>query len=316
MPTLIDFPVHALPISELPAALIPQDTRGERLWVRGSPRALELIAQLPERGLGIVGTRRPQPRALELTRRVVSQLRGMRIVVISGLALGIDAQAHETALAAELPTIAILAGGLDTPIYPARNAGLALRILERGGLLVSEYPPEFEPKPWAFVQRNRWIAAWSKATWIAQACDQSGALITGNYAIEHHRDLYCTPGFPGDPTLAGNQRFLDEGSALALWDAGSLGKTWLEFSALGSRRPAQRELQLIASAAPLGPTEETLLSWIRSEISLRGSVRFERLFELALESETPIDDVQRATKTLMTLGFIEERASGALTIRN
>jgi DNA protecting protein DprA len=309
------YPIHELNL--LPAALIPPDTpRGKRLtlYLRGSRGALGLLERLPQHGFGVVGTRRPQARALDFTRRVVTSLRESRIVILSGLALGIDAQAHEAALAANLPTIAFLGGGLETPIYPPRNHALALRILERGGLLVSEYPADFEPRPWSFVQRNRWIAAWSRATWIAQASDGSGALITGSWAQDYHRDLYCTPGFPGDPTMAGGERLLDVDGAIALWGPGSLGYTWSEFSHLGGRQPTQKDLPLSLAPPVLDSSAELLLGWIREEMTHGGGVRFERIVERALEASLSISDTQRAAQKLMTQGLIREVAGTLVTI--
>jgi DNA protecting protein DprA len=213
----------------------------DTLYLRGRPGAAEaLVELLPERGLAVVGTRRAQARALEQVRSVLRGLQGSRLVVLSGLARGIDTAAHEAALEAGLPTIAVLAGGVEH-VYPRENEALAERIMSAGGLLVSEFAPEQSPRPGMFLKRNRLIAAWAQATWVAQASHRSGALNTAAWARQCDREVFSTPCFPGDPSLAGNQRLIDELHARPLWDARSLGQVWIELAARSGLVSARKE---------------------------------------------------------------------------
>lgn len=282
-----DFPVHVLdrPSPLLSPELWEIDRPPARIHVRGRPDALALLARLPERGLAVVGTRCPQQRSLAITERALRRVAGAPVfasghsglIILSGLALGIDARAHETALATGLPTIAILGCGIDR-IYPPENARLARRILEHGGLLVSEFERDAAPVAFQFLMRNRLIATWSKATWVVEASVRSGALNTARWARDHGRACLATPGFPGDPALLGNQDLIDRHHALPFWDAHSLGSVWLELAELGLRRgrasrPTPEALSRNPRAAQLsgevnrrtlavgGVHVETLLEW-------------------------------------------------------
>ena len=203
--------------------------------MRGRPEAFGLLSRLPEWGFAVVGTRSPQARSLHLVRSRIQALEGTRLILLSGLALGVDSAAHEAALGSRLPTIAILGGSLDE-IYPPENRGLALRIVENGGLLVTEFAPGTKIERHFFLLRNRLIAGWSKATWIVEASFRSGALNTASWAWDHDRDTYATPSFPGEPAFAGNQGLINRDKAHAFWELSSLGHSWKEFKNLGLKR--------------------------------------------------------------------------------
>jgi DNA protecting protein DprA len=204
------------------------------LFVRGRSAAFELLRWLPEFGFAVVGTRKPQARSVELVRSRLRALEGTRLIILSGLALGIDTAAHEAALRSGLPTIAVLGGSLDD-VYPRENRALASRIIERGGLLVSEFPAGTQIERHFFLLRNRLIAGWAKATWIVEAGARSGALNTAKWAFDQNRDTYATPCFPGDPAHAGNQGLIHRDKAHAFWEPDNLGQTWKEFGSLGHR---------------------------------------------------------------------------------
>lgn len=198
-----------------------------RLHIQGRPEALQLFRKLPERGLAIVGSREAQARSRQTLSSALTPLRGFDWVIVSGLARGVDAWAHEQALKLGFPTIAILGCGLNVA-YPAENQDLRRRILSAGGLVVTELESDHEPVPWAFLHRNRLIAAWSKATWVVQAGFRSGALNTASWALAHEKALFATPHYPEDPTMAGNQRLLVEETAHCVWNSRSFGRVWLE----------------------------------------------------------------------------------------
>jgi DNA processing protein len=132
---------------------------------------------------------------------------------VSGLALGIDSLAHEAALKNNLYTLAIPGGGLgDDVIYPATHKGLAHRILEAGGGLLSEYAHDFRATDWSFPQRNRLVAGISRATLLIEAAEKSGTLITARMATDYNRELLVVPGSIFSKTSAGVHQFLKLGA--------------------------------------------------------------------------------------------------------
>ncbi len=133
-------------------------------------------------------------------------------MVVSGLAHGIDAAAHEGALRAGGTTVAVLGCGVDVP-YPRRNRDLAARILERGAL-VSEFWPGTPPAPWRFPARNRIVAGLAGAVAVVEAGRRSGALITADFALELGRPVLAVPGWPGALASEGCNALLRAGAAL------------------------------------------------------------------------------------------------------
>ncbi len=198
-----------------------------RIWIEGRESAFRLIERLPDDGLAVVGTRSPDRRALFLLDETVRRLRGSPLIILSGLARGVDSAAHEAALAAGLPTVAVLGCGIRNT-YPPENTRLRARIVEAGGLIVSDFPPDAEPLPSYFISRNRLIAGFASATWIVQSGYRSGALNTARWAVRQDRRLFVTPSFPGDPSFLGNESLLvREDAAIALWSAESLASHWI-----------------------------------------------------------------------------------------
>ena len=146
-----------------------------------------------ESAISIVGTRRADGYGIRHTRRIAGELAEKGVCIVSGLALGVDAAAHWGALDAKGRTIAVLGGALDK-LYPAQNRALMDKIIESGGSVVSEYPPETAPTRYSFVQRNRIVAGMSLGVLVTQAPHKSGALSTVNYALEEGREVFALPG--------------------------------------------------------------------------------------------------------------------------
>jgi DNA processing protein len=145
----------------------------------------------PEKSLlGMVGTRRPSPEAADQAFKLACDIGKAGVSVVSGLAFGIDAMSHRGNLCAGVPGYAVLGSGVDE-IYPSTNRQLAKRILDLGGALISEYPPGTGPKKWNFPERNRIIAALSRSVLIVEAPQKSGALITGNFALDQGKELWA-----------------------------------------------------------------------------------------------------------------------------
>lgn len=163
------------------------------------PKKLYLEGTLPDPSvfsyLAVVGSRKYSDYGKEVCRTLIEGLAGYPIAIVSGLALGIDAIAHEAALKAGLPTIAVPGSGLsDHVLYPASHRSLARKIVERGGALLSEFEPDFRATLYSFPQRNRIMAGLSHAVLIIEAERRSGTLITARLALDYNRDVLTVPG--------------------------------------------------------------------------------------------------------------------------
>lgn len=149
------------------------------------------------RTLAVVGSRKATVHGKEMTHRIVEGLRDKSVCVVSGLAYGIDTAAHTAALDCELPTVAVLGHGLDR-IYPYQNRGLAQRIIEHGGALLTEYTVHTPISAGNFPARNRIIAALGDGTLVVEAARKGGALITAAIAGSYNREVMAVPGRPTD----------------------------------------------------------------------------------------------------------------------
>lgn len=201
------FPITELSITEFPIGLleIPQP-----------PQNLNYRGRLPDQDLtllSIVGSRKYTSYGKQAVDDLLSGLKGYPIGIISGLALGIDSLAHEAALRYGLYTLAIPGGGLSNEvIYPTRHRGLANRILEAGGGLLSEFAPDFKATQWSFPQRNRLVAGISQATLLIEAGEMSGTLITARLTVDYNRDLMVVPGSIFSANSRGVHQFLKLGA--------------------------------------------------------------------------------------------------------
>jgi DNA processing protein len=180
---------------------------------RGAPPIVSWIGALPSGpAVAVVGSRKPSPDGLEVARSLGRGLAAAGVTVVSGMALGIDSAAHEGALQAGGPTVAVLAGGADVA-YPRSKRALHGRIREHGAVL-SEAPPGFVPRRWCFPARNRIIAGLASATIVVQAAARSGSLITAELAIDLGRDVGAVPGSPLDWRSAGANALLRDGATV------------------------------------------------------------------------------------------------------
>ncbi|MEI8338152.1 MAG: DNA-processing protein DprA [bacterium] len=162
------------------------------------PKTLYIRGELPPKDfvlLTVVGSRKISSYGKEAIRKIISDLKGFPIVIVSGLALGVDSFAHEEALLAGLCTIAIPGSGLDeSVIYPRMHLNLAKRILDNGGCLLSEFDPNEKAAIWTFPKRNRIMAGIARATLVIEAEKPSGTLITSKLATDFGRDVFAVPG--------------------------------------------------------------------------------------------------------------------------
>ncbi|MEP2025854.1 MAG: DNA-processing protein DprA [Reichenbachiella sp.] len=143
--------------------------------------------------VGIVGTRNATQYGKQITENIAQELVAHEAVVVSGLAYGIDITAHRAALKNDIPTVAVLAGGLDK-IYPSVHKKSALEMLDKDGGWISEYPPGTKPEAHNFPSRNRIIAGMSEALIVVEAAQKGGALITANIAYSYNREVFAVPG--------------------------------------------------------------------------------------------------------------------------
>ncbi|MBK6768174.1 MAG: DNA-protecting protein DprA [Ardenticatenales bacterium] len=201
---------HVLPLVDprYPPLLAQTATPPFVLFVRGD------IAPLAGPAVAVVGTRAATAYGRDATWRIVAPLARQGIVIVSGLALGIDAAAHDAALEAGGSTVAVVAGGIDG-VYPPQHVELHARIIAGGGCVVSECAPGVEPVAGRFPARNRIIAGLSLACVVVEAGMRSGALITASCALEEGRDVLAVPGPITSDRSHGAHGLISAGAALA-----------------------------------------------------------------------------------------------------
>jgi DNA processing protein len=154
-----------------------------------------LKAESDHFAVSVVGTRKISSYGQQVTPEIVRELVGSGVTIVSGLAVGVDALAHETTIEAGGRTIAVLGSGLDSQnIYPSANRYLSQKIIEGGGLLLSEYPCGTLPLKHHFPYRNRLISGLSLGTLVIEAPENSGALLTARYALDQNREVFAVPG--------------------------------------------------------------------------------------------------------------------------
>jgi DNA processing protein len=201
-----------------------------RLYLRGGG-ADDVLARP---AVAIVGARACSSYGAQVARRLGRELAGAGLVVVSGLARGIDGEAHRGALESGGVTVAVLGCGVDRD-YPAAHRELAQRV-RNDGLVVSEYEPGVEPAPWRFPARNRIIAGLSAVTVVIEARERSGALITADMALEEGRDVLAVPGEITSPLSAGTNALLKLGAGVCT----AAGDVLALFGIAPEQRPAPK----------------------------------------------------------------------------
>ena len=159
----------------------------------------------------IVGSRNASWKGLEAAEKIAAQLSKAGVSIVSGLAYGIDTAAHKGCLKGESPTAAVMGCGLDQD-YPAENGPLKRKILEMGGVILSEFPPGEKPLGWHFPVRNRIISGLSGCVILMEARIRSGSMTTVQHALNQGRDVFVYPGDPESPKCEGNHQLLREGA--------------------------------------------------------------------------------------------------------
>lgn len=184
------------------------------LYYKGS------LDSLGKKCIAVVGTRKMTGYGKMVCEQFVKVLVSFNLTIVSGLARGIDATAHKTAVTEGGQTVAILGGGLNE-IYPPENRGLALDIINGHGAVISEFPPNYPSVPGNFPARNRIISGLSQATLVVEAAADSGSLITARLALEQGRDVFAIPG-PITSSLSKGPIDLIKDGARAVYEAGEI----------------------------------------------------------------------------------------------
>lgn len=224
--------------------------------------------------LAVVGTRKPTPYGKNAVRLFVGELAQKGWTIVSGMALGIDGQAHESALHENGKTIAVLGCGVDV-IYPRQHRGLYQRIKEKG-LIVSEMPPGTTPHPGLFPQRNRIVSALSRGVLIVEAAEKSGSLITADFALEQGKDVFAIPGSIFSSQSRGTNQLIQQGAKCVL----SPKEIWEEYEHLVATFP------MVASTKkeehPITELEKRVLSCLRNDEPVQITELLEQLSDLQI----------------------------------
>jgi len=208
--------------------------------------------------VAVVGSRKATPYGRSVARKLAADLGTCGLVVVSGMARGIDTAAHLGALDAGATTVAVLGSGVDV-VYPRENEQLMAKIAATG-LVVSEFPPGSEPLAWRFPLRNRIISGLSSAVVVVEAGERSGALITAALALEQGRDVLAVPGSINNPNSRGPHRLIKEGARLVENAGDVLDELGLDtlFPGIGTGSGG-------AGVEQLGPEERLVLDSLQGE---------------------------------------------------
>lgn len=248
--------------------------------------------------VAVVGTRRASPSGIKFAHTLAADLARAGCTIISGLAFGIDAAAHEGALHAKGRTIAVLANGLNT-VYPRSHASLAERILSAKGTLISEYPPGTPPLPHRLLERNRIVSGLSLGVAVVEVPLGSGARATTRFAIEQNREVFVVPGPVGNPNFEWSHELIRQGAELvtsAKHICESLGIAPTEGSAI--------------TTSPKTPEEQVICTTLASAHS---PLHVDKIIELTtLNPHT----VNKTLTYLLLRGVVREEGEGYALIRN
>ena len=267
------------------------------LFVKGR---VEVLAQP---GIAMVGTRHPTPYGMGMAERLSTDLAARGLVIISGLARGIDTASHRGAVAAKGKTVAVLGTGIDI-MYPKENTRLTEQIVALGGALISEFPVGTPPTPQNFPIRNRIISGISAGVLVVEAAEYSGTRITSRLALEQNRDVYAVPGNVTNKNSWGPNTLIKQGAKLvATWE-----DVWEELPAdvqalLNSSQHESSEPET-ASLFPdeaTSPHEKKILRLLKAD----ESTHIDQLVEL-LENEMSSSEIFAALFELELNGKIRQ----------
>ena len=268
------------------------------LWVRGDAKLLSRPA------IAVVGTRHPTPYGTAVAEMLARDLAARRLLIVSGMARGIDSCAHKGALTARMPTVAVWGTGIDV-VYPKENRKLAEEILATGGAIVSEMPMGTFPAPQNFPRRNRILSGLSVAVLVVEAGENSGTRVTARCAAEQNRDLFAVPGNVTNKGSWTPNTLIKQGAKLvATWedvweDLPSQVRMELEAEASTASKP-ESGASLLADPV-LRPQEAMVLEVLRTDESLQ----IDGILEL-LETQLTSSEVFTALFELEMAGRVRQ----------
>lgn len=210
--------------------------------------------------IAIIGTRHNTDYGKEMTHRLLEALQPYQPLVVSGLAFGIDAQAHKKALQLQLPTVGVLAHGLDT-IYPSQHSNLARDMVAAGGGLLTEFGHGTNPDRHNFPTRNRVVAGMCDATIVIETAPKGGSMITANLAFSYNRDVFAFPGKVTDSRSEGCNQLIQQQKAILLQNGADLAMQ-MGWENKPATQITQRQL-----FTPLEPDEELLYQLLQQQQS-------------------------------------------------
>jgi len=251
--------------------------------------------------IAIVGSRSASYSGKENAKSLAMALVKKGYTITSGLAVGIDSCAHYGALAAEGKTIAVLGSGLDN-IYPKVNLGLAQQIVERGGLIISEFWPDRAPYATNFPRRNRVVSGLSLGVLVVEAEARSGSLITARLAAEQNREVFAVPGAISNPKTAGCHHLINQGAKLITGVADILD----ELPSLQHEEGAP-EHKILHQAVKLSVLGYSVISSIEFEVT--------SVDQVVLRSNAPVAEVLEQLLELELAGLIASVSGGYIRIK-
>jgi DNA processing protein len=268
------------------------------LWMRGN---VELLAQP---SIAVVGTRHPTPYGTGMAEMLSRDLASRGLIILSGMARGVDTAAHKGAIAAKRPTIAVWGTGVDV-VYPKENKSLAEQIIAGGGTILSEFPLGTFPSPQNFPKRNRILSGLSLGVLVVEAAEYSGTRVTARCALEQNRELFAVPGNVTTKKAWGPNTLIKQGAKLtATWE-----DVWEELPTpvrlqLNAQQGAESNEALPASLfneEPLPPQEARVMSVLRHDESLQLDEIMEKL-----ESELSSSEIFTALFELELAGRVRQ----------
>ena len=269
------------------------------LFMRGD------LTPADERGVALVGTRRPTAYGQEVARQLTEDLARSGVTIISGLARGIDGVVHRAALDAGARTIAVLGSGVDV-IYPREHGDLARRIAENGAV-VSEHPLGARPDAQNFPRRNRIISGMSLGIVVVEAPESSGALLTASHALEQNREVFAVPGSVLSPSYVGGNRLIrDSGAKLV-----TCAEDVLEELNLQSAEPEQQQLEL-AAFFPEDEAQSAVLKYVTFDpIHIDEIIRNSALAASTVSGALTMMELQGAVRQVGGMNYVRLRESAA-----
>jgi len=279
-----------------PALLAETDTAPPALIVAGD------VGLLTRPSVALVGARNASAAAVRFARILAHDLAAEDLVVVSGLARGIDTAAHVGSI--DRGTIAVIAGGIDV-VYPPENAGLQAAIAERG-LVVTEQPPGTEPRARHFPYRNRIIAGLAQGTVVVEAAMRSGSLLTARIAADYGRDVMAVPGFPLDPRAQGCNALIRDGATL-VQSAADVVATLRPFGAGRTVAAPPRPFEYAEPVVEPNATERHALAGLLSPVATP-------IDELIRQSGLAPAAVQTILLELELAGNLQRHAGGRVSV--